>query len=613
MASTFFGLTIASSALGAFQASVNATANNISNVKTPGYSRQEALLKASEALRVHATYGSAGTGVDVESIKRVRDVYYDVKFWESNSKLGFYDTKLYYSQQVEDYVLDDDNVKGFSTILNEMFNALDTLKTGTGDRDKRQQFISKAQNLVNFFSAASNGFSKVQDNCNQEIQSQVANINSIAEKIASLNKQINLLELQGGYANELRDERDLLVDELSGMVTVECTETEVINSNYPDMYLGGTEYVVKINGQTLVNNFEYNQLECRAREYKVNQSDNDGLYDVFWKTNDIPLATTSNIASGSLKALFEMRDGNNKDSFSAKVADIEVTRTGTLLTLEGANITDIKNMTMNHEGIIVVGNTELKYTGFSYDAETQTYTFELEKKLNAVEQRRLKNATAEIGTSIDAMGIPYYMAQMNNFVRTFCEEFNKMQRKGLDANGNDASSFFVAINPTDGSEYSFEDSHAEGNNGSMSTSSDSYYRLTAQSLAVANALERDPLLMATVYKENYNPDDVDKNDLAIDMMDLKSKIIMFRGGGADSFLKCLVSDNSMDTQKAQTLCKNYDNLTNTIDKRRMSISGVDEDEEAMNLLKFQNAYNLASRMVQTMTEMYNRLILETGV
>ena len=88
---------------------------------------------------------------------------------------------------------------------------------------------------------------------------------------------------------------------------------------------------------------------------------------------------------------------------------------------------------------------------------------------------------------------------------------------------------------------------------------------------------------------------------------------MFRGGGADEFLQCLISDNSIDTQKAQIFFNNYDSLTSTVDKRRMSISGVDEDEEAMNLLKFQNAYNLASRMVQTMSEMYNRLILETGV
>ena len=88
---------------------------------------------------------------------------------------------------------------------------------------------------------------------------------------------------------------------------------------------------------------------------------------------------------------------------------------------------------------------------------------------------------------------------------------------------------------------------------------------------------------------------------------------MFRGVGADQFLSCLISDNTVDTQKAKHFLESYTNINETIIQKRMSISGVDEDEEALDMLKFQNAYNLASRMIQTMTEMYDRLILETGV
>lgn len=610
MPSQFFGLSIASSALNAFQASTNALANNLSNVKTPGYSRQEAILQAAGALRVHQRFGTAGSGVEVTAIKQVRDLYYDVKYWESNSKVGLYDNRLYYSKQIEDYLLDDDAMKGFTTILDEMFNALDTLKTAAGDRDKRQQFVSKSQNFVNYFSALSTGFSKMQDNINQEISTQVADINAIGKKIAALNKQINLLELQGGYANELRDQRALLIDELSAMVSVECTETKVPNTKYPDMYLGGTEFVVKINGQTLVNNFEYNELECVARDYKVNQSDSEGLYDVRWKTTHTPLAAASGTSSGTLRALFEMRDGNNKDNFSATLEEIHTYGDVCQLTLTGASITDIREMTMEKEGVIVVDNKEFHYSGFSYDANTQTYTFTLEEYINAADRQKLLGRKAEIGTSIDAMGIPYYMAQMNTFLRTFCMEFNNLQWQGLDAEGNPAGSFFVALNPTDSSEYTFKDHNP---NGSMKSDDDTYYRLTAQSFAVSAATERNPMLFATVFAEGFNPDDVDKNNLVVEMLKLKSEVTMFRGGGADQFLQCLISDNSTDTQKSEILYTNYSDLNETIDKRRMSVSGVDEDEEALNMIKFQYAYNLASRMVQTMSEMYDRLILETGV
>ena len=82
MPSQFFGLNIGSSALFAYQASINTTANNIANVKTEGYSRQETELSATNPLRVYAKYGSTGTGVEATAIKQQRDIYYDTKYWE---------------------------------------------------------------------------------------------------------------------------------------------------------------------------------------------------------------------------------------------------------------------------------------------------------------------------------------------------------------------------------------------------------------------------------------------------------------------------------------------------------------------------------------------------
>ena len=109
MASTFFGLTIASSGLSTFQTAINTTANNISNVDTEGYSRQEAIKTAAEAIRVNAKYGSTGTGVEVSAISQMRDLYYDLKYWGNNSRLGEFQTKSYYLNQIETYFQDDVN------------------------------------------------------------------------------------------------------------------------------------------------------------------------------------------------------------------------------------------------------------------------------------------------------------------------------------------------------------------------------------------------------------------------------------------------------------------------------------------------------------------------
>ncbi len=129
MPSTFFGLNIASSGLSAYQVALNTTANNIANVQTTGYSRQQSNRVASDALLVHQQYGAVGTGVTTVSVKQIRNQYYDTKILVQ-SVIGrtVYETKLSYLQQIENYFIDDDSSKGFSTILNTMFNDLDTLK-----------------------------------------------------------------------------------------------------------------------------------------------------------------------------------------------------------------------------------------------------------------------------------------------------------------------------------------------------------------------------------------------------------------------------------------------------------------------------------------------------
>ena len=229
MPSTFFGLTIAGSALNTFHVATNTVANNISNVNTKGYSRQEAVRIASEALRTNQRFGMVGTGVSTTEIVQRRDFYYDVKYWENNAKVAMYDAKLYGAQQIEDYLEDGDSVKGFSAILDEMFNALDEVKGAAEDLDKRKAFISKCQNFTNYFTSLNAGLIRIQEDFNQEIATQVEQINGIAQKIALLNRQINVIELQGTNANELRDQRALLVDQLSELVPVEVVESKVTN------------------------------------------------------------------------------------------------------------------------------------------------------------------------------------------------------------------------------------------------------------------------------------------------------------------------------------------------------------------------------------------------
>lgn len=607
MASTFFGLTIAGSALNSFQAAVNTTANNISNVNTAGYTRQHAVRYAAEALRVNEKYGMAGSGVTTTEIAQTRDFYYDVKYWENNAKVGLFEAKLYYMQQIEDFL--DDQGDGFVSILGDMFAALDTVRDMPEDTDARQSFISKSQNFANFFQSMYVGLKQLQEDCNQEISTQVDQINGIAQKIALLNKQINVIELQGVKANELRDQRALLIDELSELAEVSVRETDVIDPQHPDVFTGGTNYMVKINGQTLVDTFDYNTLKYVPRDKKVNQSDAEGLYDLYWERDNIPFNVTGKTCTGRLKALFDIRDGNNNEGFTGTIESVRAGDNGDIVRIKDPSITDVNSMTMVDDGVITLNNKDYRYSGFTYDAETQTYEFYLKRTLSVDQRDELTSRKAMIGENVDAMGVPYYQAQANNFLREFAKQLNNLQKAGVDLEGNDAGAFFVAGNAADGTEYDFADYDADGN---MSTFNNDYYKLTSANVKVSDSIYRNPEKMATQFGDSY-ADGVANQTLVEEMLKLKKDVKMFRGGGADEFLKCLITDNSVDTQKAETFYKNYSNISDTIVQKRMSISAVDEDEEGLDMIKFQNAYNLASKMIQTLTEMYDRLILETGV
>lgn len=614
--SQFFGLNIASSALSAFQASINTAANNVSNVQTKGYSKQVTNLEASGALRVNAKYGTTGTGVTAKSIERLRDAYYDTKYRDNQSDFGRYEKKLYYMQQIEMYYEDDHKEIGFSTLLKKMFNNLDTVQTHTGDENVRKQFISSAQSLATYFNGMASNLSDLQTGVNQEVKNSVDTINSIAQKIALINRQINQIEIQGGHASELRDQRDVLVDELSGIVPIEISETPIKNSNYPDMDLGIYNYAVKLNGQKLVNGYEYQTLTCEARPQRINQTDIAGLYDITWTNTGVSLDPASSAMSGSLKALIEIRDGNNANNFygtigndKTDIQDVVVDgRNVTQIRIVDPSITEIEKLGIAEKGMITVRNNSYNYTNFEINADG-SYTFTLERDLNSIEKSKFYGQKASIGKSVDAMGIPYYMSQMNEFLRNFAKAFNDIERgepgnPGVDMNGNPMGSFFVA-NKTLGGEFDFTDT-------TVSTTSNTYYQLTAANFTVAKECVEDPARFAAVY-DSEKTDGVDKYTLINALKKLESETTLYRGAGADDFLMCMISDVSVDTQESELFHTNYSNISNTIDMQRQSISGVDEDEEALDLVKFQNAYNLASKMISVMSELYSRLILETGV
>ena len=154
-----------------------------------------------------------------------------------------------------------------------------------------------------------------------------------------------------------------------------------------------------------------------------------------------------------------------------------------------------------------------------------------------------------------------------------------------------------------------------------------YYELTAGNVTLLDAVVKNPDLLGTrkdidkdagIGQPGDGVDEVEGKEqcdqvwAVISMLSDKNQF-SFRGRDAGGFLECILSDSMLNSSNAETFYATYYSLETNIENQRTSISGVDEDEEAMNLVKYENSYTLASKMINVLTEIYDRLILQTGV
>ncbi len=590
MPSTFFGLNIGTTGLYTYQAALNTTAHNVTNAETIGYTRQILQQKAGVPIKVNNSYGMVGSGVDATAIVQTRNDYYDLKYRKSNNLFGTYSAKQYAMTEIENY-FNEVTVDGFTTSFNQLFTSMQQLSTDSASLTKRTQVTNYAQSLADYFNSMATNLKSVQEECNFEVKNQVDRINSLGQQIATTTKQINVLEASGGTANDLRDQRQLLLDELSSIVNITYDERTVGSGT------GVTSFTVKIDGQTLVSTNEYNTLKVVPRTEKINQNDADGLYDIAW-SNGNTFNTNSPSLSGYLKSLVEVRDGNNKENLRS--TQNSGTAGSNTLTLAKTNIDSIEKLNIPKQGVITIGNEEYTYNDFTvvYDSATNTssYTFTLDEPLT----HNVTNEEVSIGDSIDYKGIPYYMSQLNQLVRTFAKEFNTLHKSGVDLNGDPGEDFFNAtsrVDPVTGDNIAFG-------------SYEDYYDLTAANFAVTNTIYNNPGKIVTGSEVENG---VENNDILDKLLALKDDKAMFKQGTPASFFQTLVAEIGIDAKKANNFVKNQGDILDMVQNQRLSVSGVDVDEEAMNLVKFQNAYNLSAKVIQVMNEIYDKLINGTGV
>ena len=227
-----------------------------------------------------------------------------------------------------------------------------------------------------------------------------------------------------------------------------------------------------------------------------------------------------------------------------------------------------------------------------------------------------------IGQSIEYKGIAYYMQQLNEFARVYTKAFNDIHKQGVDLNNRPGLDYFNSRDKVSGDNYVFEQSEEDESNGIIISSKTglyavdneevnygSYYFVTASGLCVTDEIYHDPTKLVTA---TDIIDGESQNDIVLKLIALKSDTKMFKQGTPSGFMQSLIAELGIDAAKAKNFMQNQEDILATVDNQRLSVSGVDIDEESMNLVRYQNAYNLSAKIISTMDQCYDRLINYMG-
>lgn len=630
MPSTFLGLNTGMSGLSYYQATLNTTAHNISNADVKGYSRQVVNSKASVPIRVNSAYGMMGTGVEMTGISQQRNVYYDTKYRAAASKYNEYDAKKEQITQLQTYLNEMQSETGYTKLISRLDSAMQDLSTSPSDATYRTQFIQAMGNFTDIVKETAINYQKTQQDINNEIAIHVDTVNSIASQIFTLNHQIMNIETRWGNANDLRDQREALVDQLSDLVNVTVTEVPIMYGLGEEATKSGaSRFEVRIGNTVLVDEMECKQLKIAAREEKINQNDLDGLYDVYWAGINGSLGEKFNFNSenvtGKIKGLMDVRDGNNYNPFSGSIKSM-TTGSPASVVVDMAKPVSLDKLNLPDKGIITLNCKEYFYDGFDgeYDADHNLVSFTFKNlTMNDENGERIPadidpsydlGKEAVMGQKIDCMGIPYYMSELNEFVRTFANYMNDLFTSGADANGDAGLDFFTTPN-VEGADYVLTNRDASGNivlPSTLKNSDASYYRLTALNWAVNQDIFKDQNKLVVSYKSDIEQGNKEAKGVLEKVIAGLSDRNMYSQGTPTQFLQAVTTSQAVDISKYEAFSKNMDEVSTVINKQRQSISSVDTNEEAASLVMYQNGYNLSSKVISILNQVYDKLINQTG-
>jgi len=551
----FSALSSAKVGLLAQQLAIEVTGQNIANVQTDGYSRQDVTFAANTPRTTGL--GQVGTGVRIAGIERAHDQFLFNQIMGEGDLTGQTEVKKKVFEQIE-LLFNEGSGRSLNNDLSAFFAAVQDLAANPRGMPERTGVLSKAQQLTFTFNQTGKQLSAFQRNIDLGIDSEVAEINALTAKIAKLNQQIHSAEPPGQYkANDLRDGRDKLVKELSKKIDINLVSES-----------DGQISLTLKNGTALI-------LKDRVFELSTSPNGNNKAFKDINVSDGTGNLTniTSLIQGGALRGHLDMRDTEVQSVLDKmNILGGAFVQEFNRIHREGHGLdgssgvdfftpNDISVQTdINNKGTAVVSMINASPTTIPVDEFEITFTGETSFSL--------KNLTTKLdeGSFSFTSGTTFNLK--NGFAVTITGTAAVGDKVAFSASKNAASLMSVSSAISSNTKKIAAGNTRSGDGG--------------------NALQLAAL----------------QDNLALNSVTLQS------GSGTytfDEFYNAVVATIGINSFNAQTTLRQQEGVMLQLNSRRESISGVSIDEEMIKMIKFQQAYNASARMISVIDEMLDTL------
>lgn len=593
--SNFLSMEIGKRSIMTHQTALSVTGHNIANANTVGYTRQSPTLVTTRPhytpnLTSNSGIGQLGTGVEVAYLERLRDAFLDGQIRNENKTTGYWSAIQDTLAKIE-VILNEPSNDGLRTVMDQFWESWQDLSAHPESESVRAVVAQRGAALADAFNHTYQQLTELREDVNAFVRVKVDEINSIAQQMADLNQQILSITIAGKQPNDLLDKRDLLIDELSRIADV------TVNHDHNGMVS------VQLGGRPLVQGKDFAVMDT--------VTDKRGMHQVVWADTK----TAVNVTGGELRGLLDARGATELDKSPSVYAEIIPNMIEDLNQLAKTIILRTNEI---HRGGFSLNNQSAFPDGMNFFTEPTDGNWAQMMQVDQLIADDPKNIAAAryhtweggIETNFGDGAVALMIAQLKH-------DYNIQQ---YTARSGDLTVTF----PYD-AEITF---YVDGvpitidQPSSLEPPQEAYTDLNKLADAIQQALDNKGLALnvrtegrqLVFYStETFAIQDflTEDNNLTTQAPDDNDKVV--NKATTDDFWRSVCAQVGVMSQESLRMVKNQDTLLNELENKRQSVSGVSLDEEMTNMIKFQHAYNAASRFITTIDEAIEVIVNRMGL